>query len=278
PIVMLSSTALASVLYTNDGLGVLSNVSAARGVEYNGYNGIGWGTVFGDLDHDMDLDLTFVTTYDPWGSLFENDGAGYFTDVTAGSNLYLQGRGLVLFDFDRDGDLDMLKGDLDGNPVLYENVTPGLATRHWLIVKLTGVESNLAGIGARIQVTAGAVTMTREILSTYSFLTGPPKYAHFGLGATATVDRIDIEWPSGAVQSLRDVSADRYLTVAERSCQGDANADNQVNLFDAAKFMASFGSCTGSPAYNADADVDADGCVDLSDHKVLVDALGRVCP
>jgi len=261
----------------NDGTGRLTNQAVARGVQFNGHYGVGWGAIFGDLDHDMDLDLAFVTTNIPWGSLFENDGSGHFSDVTAGSELWLQGRGLALFDYDRDGDLDLLKGDLDGGPILYENVTPVLGERHWLIVELSGVESNLAGIGARVQARAAGVTQTREILSADSFLTGPPKYAHFGLGAAARVERLQIEWPSGATQILRDVEADRYLTVVEQRCQGDVNADQRVDLLDLAAFLSAFGSCEGEPGYDPGADTNLDGCVGLADLETLLEAFGRIC-
>ena len=203
------------VLHVNDGSGLFSEESAARGVQFNGQEGIGWGTAFVDFDHDTDLDLVFVTTGVPWGSLFENDGLGFFSDVTAGGGMVLQGAGLAPIDYDKDGDMDLIIAD-PSRPYLYENVTPSLVGRHWLQVELQGIESNTKGIGARISVTANGQTMIRELMGSYSFYAGPPVRAHFGLGSASLVETLRIEWPSGKIQILNDVAVDQHLVVTER--------------------------------------------------------------
>lgn len=202
------------VLHVNDGSGLFSEESGARGVQFNGLEGVGWGTAFVDFDHDTDLDLVFVTTGSPWGSLFENDGLGFFTDVSAGGGMVLQGAALVPFDYDKDGDMDLIIADAS-RPYLYENVTPSLAGRHWLQVELQGIESNTKGIGARISVTANGLTMIRELMGSYSFYAGPPVQAHFGLGSATLVETLRIEWPSGRIQILEDVAVDQHLVVTE---------------------------------------------------------------
>lgn len=204
------------VLYVNDGAGKFTEEGVARGV--GGWVGpvvIGWGTAFIDLDLDMDLDLVAVGRANP-GFTWRNNGAGKFKQVAVGGDLDLFGYNLLPFDYDRDGDIDLLVCDVGANetPHLYENRSPITAGRHWIVIEPEGTRSNRDGVGAVVRVTAGGVTQTREILAGYSFKSGPPMNAHFGLADNATCD-VSITWPSGVVQTLTGVAADRYLGVVE---------------------------------------------------------------
>ncbi len=201
------------MLHVNDGSGLFSEEGMARNVDFNGQNYVAWGTAFVDFDHDTDVDLIFVTTGGPEGSIFENDGLGYFTDVTVGSGMALRGSGLVPFDYDKDGDIDLIVADVTG-PFLYENVTP-MAGKHWIQIDLKGIASNTTGIGSRITVTINGQTMIRELLGNYSFYAGPPVRAHFGLGSATLIDTLQVEWPSGNVQILNNVAVDRRLVITE---------------------------------------------------------------
>ena len=80
---------------------------------------------------------------------------------------------------------------------------------------LVGTTSNRDGVGAVVRVTVGGVTLMRVILAGYSYRSGPPMLAHFGLRGHAVVDELTITWPSGIVQRLTNVPVDRYLTVVE---------------------------------------------------------------
>ncbi|TDJ67391.1 MAG: CRTAC1 family protein [Planctomycetota bacterium] len=204
------------ILYVNDGRGVFTEEANLRGVGSYGA-GIGvtiaWGTVFADLDLDGDQDLVLVAFQNP-GHVYRNNGLGYFTDVTGTSGMHLVGSGLMPFDYDRDGDIDLFVGRTGNQTsVLYENRT--VTSGHWLRIRLEGTASNRDGVGAKVQVTTGNRVQTRLIVAGYSFKNGPPKEAHFGLGAADTVDVLKITWPSGIVQTLTDVDADRYLIVVE---------------------------------------------------------------
>lgn len=264
-------------LYINDGSGVFEDEGQERGVRFNGRFGVGWGSAFCDFDHDRDLDLVYATSGGPFGSLFENDGSAHFQDVTDSGGLVLRGFGLVAFDYDQDGDQDLLIEDDTLAPRLYENISPGLGERHWLNVSLRGVESNRPAIGARVEVTAGGVTMMREIMSSQSFHSGVSKRAHFGLGAAPRAERVRIVWPSGAVQTMHNVAADQFLSIDEDVCQGDINGDARVGLTDLAFMLSALGACNGESAYDAAADIDHDGCVRLEDLLVLLDAFGTIC-
>ncbi|MEE8467972.1 MAG: CRTAC1 family protein [Planctomycetota bacterium] len=204
------------VLYVNDGTGTFKNEAFTRGVGGWGLDTtIGWGTCFDDFDLDGDQDLAFVAVGQAFGHLYENDGKGYFGDVTAGSGMQLRGFGLIPFDYDHDGDRDLLISRL-GELVLYENQATDRTNRHWLVIELEGTQSNRDGIGARIElITPDGARQMRQILSGYSYQCGPPKDAHFGLGLSTRVKQLVVHWPSGKVTSLGPFVADRYMTIVE---------------------------------------------------------------
>ncbi len=204
------------VLYVNDGTGTFQDQAALHGVASWGPDlTIGWGTCFEDFDLDGDQDLAFVAIGDAFGHLYENDGKGFYTDVTIGSGLELRGFGLIPFDYDHDGDRDLLVSRL-GEIALYENNATDQTDRHWLVINLEGTQSNRDGIGARIELTTpdGAVQV-RHILSGYSYQCGPPRNAHFGLGQNLRVEQLVVRWPNGKVTRRGPFVADRYLTLVE---------------------------------------------------------------
>lgn len=265
------------VLYVNDGTGTFTNQAEARGVDFTGLIGWGWGTEFGDMDNDGDLDLLMVDSSAP-GKLFINHGDGYFTRDDSDNGMLLYGFGLVLFDYDRDGDLDLIVSRRDTDPNLYENVSPALDGNHWLTLRLQGVASNRDGIGARLYAKVGGATLTREVVGGQSFVSGTDLQVHFGLGAATSVDRLEIRWPSGASQNYYNVAGDRELTIVEDTCQGDILRDGRVDLADLATFLVSFGACDeGLDPYDPRADLDGSGCVDLSDLYSLLDHFGDIC-
>jgi hypothetical protein len=207
------------VFYENDGTGNFTNTAGSHGIQNfnHGLNScVGWGTAFVDLDLDMDEDLVTIGTSTA-AELFENDGTGHFSRASAGAGVLLLGRSLVLFDFDRDGDMDLLIGHdtVNTTPRLYENVTPSSAGRHWLVVDPRGTISNADGIGAHVQVTAGGRTMHRAIHTGSSFKSGQPLSAHFGVGDALMVDEVKVIWPSGAVTVKTNVLTDRAIRMPE---------------------------------------------------------------
>jgi hypothetical protein len=186
---------------------------------------VGWGTAFFDYDNDSDLDLYLVAGYldsDPLtnpieqpNALFRNRGNGTFEDVSdvSGADDAGYGRGLALADFNRDGHLDLLVVNLGQGLVLLEN--SGRGGGHWLEVKLVGTTSNRDGIGARLAASAGGRTLIREVTAGDSHMSQSDLTVHFGLGSATSVDQLRIDWPSGIVQTLRNVGADQRLVVSE---------------------------------------------------------------
>jgi hypothetical protein len=187
--------------------------------------------VAADFDHDMDLDLYLLSSgpieNEP-NRLYLNQGDGTFRLVAdaggaAGSAL---GRAdaVATLDYDRDGDLDLfvvngLEAEpfsTDGPQQLFENVLdPSDGARHWLQIDLQGTRSNPEAIGAAVTVTAGGVAQIRiQDHGMHREAQNEP-LLHFGLGPNARAERIVVRWPSGRVQTLQDVPADRLLRLVE---------------------------------------------------------------
>ncbi len=183
---------------------------------------VGWGGNFLDFDNDGDLDI-FIANGDAHyllgveSLLLENDGTGHYTDAsTKGGNYFktkVRARGSAVTDFDNDGRLDILVTSVADRPVLLRN--QGSTPNHWLTLDLEGTRSNRDGFGALVTLTAGAKTWHAEARCNFGFLTMSDRRLHFGLGTNASVERIEIKWPSGQTQVLTNVKTDQILKVRE---------------------------------------------------------------
>lgn len=219
-------------LYRNKGLDAngdslgFEDVTDAAGVRDGGW---GWGTSFLDYDNDGDQDLIMTNGYpfdinylDDQMRLWRNDG-GTFTEIATGSGVTDtgQGRGLLTFDYDRDGDLDVFVVNNEDHPVLYRN--DGGNDNDWLQIETEGTVSNRDGIGAFIKVILDQSDpdnfIVQHIDGGSNFLAQNEMIAHFGLGDLAagieTVDLVEIHWPSGIVQKLADVPLNSRFTAVE---------------------------------------------------------------
>jgi hypothetical protein len=183
------------------------------------------GSNFGDFDGDGFLDI-YLGTGDPSLStlvpnrMFRNDGGKRFEDVTSASGTgHLQkGHGVSCGDWDRDGDLDLLAqlgGALPGDrfhTVLFQN--PG-SPEAWISVKLVGVKTNRAAIGARIKVETDGVTVHRLVSSGSSFGANPLEQT-IVLGGARRIAALEVRWPtSGTTQVFRDVPLKQRIEVTE---------------------------------------------------------------
>lgn len=223
-------------IYKGDGKGGFKDVSAALGVDFSPQP---MGANFGDLDNDGYSDIYLSTGYPGFDGLVPNvmlhNVAGQrFDDVTfAGGFGHLQkGHGVGFADFDDDGDQDVFAQmggafEADGfGDVLFEN--PGFGN-HWLRLTLVGKDSNRSAIGTRLcaHISEGESTRAvwRDVNSGGSFGSNSLTQ-HLGLGKAAKVERLDILWPSGKVQTFRDLAADQQLRLVE----GQEKAEPVVEL------------------------------------------------
>jgi hypothetical protein len=147
--------------------------------------------------------------------LARNTGRG-FVDVSADSGAPFQtpwaARGMAVGDIDNDGRLDAVVTTNDGPLYVLRNDT--LSKNHWILLNLVGRRSNRDAIGAEVIVRSGQGQQVATVTTAGSYLSSSDKRVHFGLGRD-TVASIDIRWPSGTVQRLKDVRADQILRVEE---------------------------------------------------------------
>jgi hypothetical protein len=217
-----------NVLLRNDSTGdALQFTEVARSARVH-RGGCGWGCTFLDADNDGDLDLAATNgaaggphAADP--SRFWNNPGGaepVFDDVSidVGFDDTDWAGGLVAFDADRDGDLDLAQACAAGGPLrlLDNRASPFTGRGHWIVVRPRSVGPNHRAIGAEVRVTGGGVTRRRWITAGTSMLSQEPAEAFFGLGRAASVDEITVVWPDGAVTVLHDQPADRVVTVVDR--------------------------------------------------------------
>jgi hypothetical protein len=266
-------------LFINNGDRTFTDATTAAGVRNAGY---GWGTEMFDYDNDGDLDIIATNGFtDPPAPsdrvrFFENDGDAVFTEkaILLGITNIAQGRGLLTFDYDNDGDLDTFIANNHQAPVLYQN--NGGNANDWLSIRTVGTTSNAEGVGAFITVTLDLdhpdETLVWEVTGSSSFLAQSEKLAHFGLGPNAdTVDLIQIEWPaSGVVQQFTDIAPNQLLTIIERL--PDYNSNGTVDAADYLVWRRFMGT-TVSPWTNGDGN--GDGVVNESDYFAWRQSFGR---
>jgi hypothetical protein len=194
-------------------VGPLSNKRSGWSAALFDFNNDGWKDLFVSGAHVNDtVEMFEAVQYRLPNSIFANGGDGTFLDFSqsAGEDFQTPGvhRGAAFADFNNDGKVDAVVSLIGGRAELWENVSPGDDT--WLAVKLTGTRSNRDGIGAKITVGNQHDHMTSNC--GYASSTHAP--VHFGTAKAAQVD-VEIAWPSGTKQVLRNVRTNRVLAVHE---------------------------------------------------------------
>ncbi len=187
------------------------------------FNNDGWKDVFVANAHVNDnIELYNEQTYRQSNSLLINLGNGNFNDVTSSVGAEFQTRrahrGAAFADFDNDGKVDAVTTSLNEAAEFWRNESPG--ENHWLKLKLIGARSNRDGIGAKIKlVTADGKTQFNHATTSVGYASSSSRIVHFGLGKESSVKLIEIRWPSGVLQNLRDVKPDQLVEVRETSAR-----------------------------------------------------------
>jgi hypothetical protein len=220
-----------SNLFRNDGQWNFSDVSYKSGVALPSLPYVKWGTVFFDADNDGWLDLIVVGGHVypqvdtlPSGARYKepkvlqlNQKDGTFCDASdqAGPDLRIArvSRGVAAGDLFNDGNVDLVIEDLAGSPLILRN--SGIAGRHWVSFELQGTKSNRLAIGARLKIVAGGLTQTEEIHSGGSYLSQNDLRVHFGLNTAKKIDSLEIRWPSGKIETLKNLDVDKFYSVLE---------------------------------------------------------------
>jgi len=190
------------------GIAALSGLSSGWGMRLEDFDNDGWKDLFVAQGHVMDnveqIDPSLHSLEPPM--LAMNRG-GRFERMESGWSSPVAGRGAAFGDLNNDGWTDIVMTVLGGTAVVFRN-RGGEA--HWLTLSLRGTRSNRDGFGSRVRVNGQSQYMT----SAGSYLSASDKRVHFGLGAASSA-RVEITWPSGVVQKMDDVAADRFLTFIE---------------------------------------------------------------
>src|SRR5437773_5100526 len=208
-------------------IGLASAGRSGWGVGLVDFNNDGWKDVFSANSHVTDnIEKFSVDRYQQPNSVFVNLGNGTFEDASAAAGPDFQTprahRGAAFADFNHDGKVDLVVSALSGPAELWENVSP--ESNHWITLRLEGTRSNRDGIGAWVRLTtrdgARYDHQSDQTTSDVGHASSSDDGLHFGLGKAAIVDEIEIRWPSGTVQVLKNVRADQVLSVREPSPPG----------------------------------------------------------
>ena len=220
-----------NTLYRNNGNWNFDDVSYKSGEALPSVPYVKWGNAFIDIDNDGWLDLFSVfghvypqaaslpaTAGYPQPKLLQlNQKDGTFCDASGQAGLALLehrvSRGVAFGDLFNDGQMDIVVEDLDGKPMLLRN--HGIAGNHWVGFELAGTKSNRLAIGSRLKIVAGGMTQTEQIHSGGSYLSQHDLRVHFGLGKSIKIELVEIHWPSGTVDVLKNLAADQFYSVLE---------------------------------------------------------------
>ena len=219
-----------NALYRNNGDETFTDISYEARLGDASYRFVGFGAGFFDYDNDGHPDLfvanghifeniaqtTDMVTYAQPDQLFHNNGDGTFAEASFKARKGVS-RGAIFGDYDNDGDMDIVVTQLNGRAELFRNEDGN--RRNWIRIKLVGTISNRDGVGARIVLTTGEAVRIQELHAGASYLCSNDPRVSFGLGDHTTIDRLKIRWPSGIVQVLEDIKANRELVVTESAAR-----------------------------------------------------------
>jgi hypothetical protein len=217
-------------LYQNNGDGTFTYTTQSLGVGQMTLSHSGWGVRFLDYDndgwkdlliaqgHDLDtIELNYPNLHYREPMLLARNTGTRFVDISAQAGDVFQqpwvGRGMAIGDLDNDGRLDAIVTTNDGSAHVLHNETS--TQNHWILLKLVGHTSNRDAIGAEVTLVTSTGSQYATVSTAGSYLSSSDKRVHFGIGQDRTVQKIEIRWPSGTRQTLKDVRADQILQIDE---------------------------------------------------------------
>jgi hypothetical protein len=207
-----------------------SDISYSSGIAASTAHYVGWGDGFFDLDNDGWLDLLIMNghvypqvdsgeagaRYQEPGLLFFNQRDGKFKDISKLVGPALQvprvSRGVAFGDLFNEGRIDIVIENLKGQPTILR--PEGGPANHWIGFELLGKTNRLA-LNVRVKVTAGDLVQTGEVRSGGSYLSQNDLRLHFGLGDKDRIDKLEIFWTAGKVETLTSLPADRSYAIKE---------------------------------------------------------------
>jgi hypothetical protein len=177
----------------------------------------GWKDIFVSRGHVQSLLSAPNLSIEQPNTVFRNLGDMKFSALTAEAGLTLQPparhRGSAVGDLNGDGRLDVVVSAIGAPAEIWLNQSPG--NNHWLELKLQGTKSNRDGVGARIKAVTRSGTQYNHVFTSAGYASSSAGPVHFGLGANPSAELVEIRWPSGVVQELRNVTGDRVVAVKE---------------------------------------------------------------
>jgi hypothetical protein len=222
-----------AAFYRNDGEMSFTDVSIPSGIGKATRGYVGWGDAFVDFSNDGWQDIFLVNghVYPQVESthtdlkylepklLLLNQRNGTFKDISqlAGPAIQIPqvSRGMAIGDLFNDGKLEAVVENLKGQPMILR--PEGGPQNHWISFQLEGVKSNRLALNARVRATAGDLVQLGEVMSSGSYLSQNDLRIHFGLGGHSHVDKAEVIWPDGKVETLTNLVADRFYSVREGS-------------------------------------------------------------
>ena len=220
-----------NTLYHNQRSGVFEDVAMESRLGQPSLPYLGWGTKFFDMDNDGWLDLFIAcghvypqmdnvrgsAAYAEPMLLHRNLRNGTFEEVSKPAGLadmpLESRRGAAFGDIANNGNIDIVVLNVGKPPSLLLNTNK--SSNHRVLFHLIGAKSNRAAIGARVTIHTAGVMQFDEVRGGGSYLSQNDLRLHFGLGSAAKIDTVEVRWPSGKVENLKDVAADKIYTIVE---------------------------------------------------------------
>ncbi len=233
-LVVSNASALPAILYQNESGTFFTDISFVSGIGAVTLPYFKWAVEFLDYNNDGFLDLFVAnghlqenislfsdSTYPQGDLLFRNarqqDGTYHFTDASAEVGLTQLSkkvsRGAAFGDYDNDGDIDIFLNNSNQPATLLRN--EGGNSNHWLTIQLIGTESNVSGIGTRVVLKTGDLSLFREVRSGASYLSQSDLRVHFGLGKNAIIDVMEVHWQSGRREQFSNLKSNQILRIKE---------------------------------------------------------------